>query len=572
MKKHPPTSTQGMALVLALFFMSIAVLALTALSARLLGQRLLVDQYQDYIATFQGLETAVIMSKAEKESGDDGAVGLEDWEPEYDESNELKLPDFDAEDVEPASLASMPEVQFVSYTVSWANDGRDSNGDGVVDSTAENNMYSVHAAAKKGNSTRRVEVVLEGDDVNVWRNAIFAGVGQAGGLINGNVSIHGSVHLLGDNLLTGGAAIAALDMSGTSLIHNNYAGMPAALAARIPALPQASYGEETISTLEANMRVRNGLVSLSGNSEIGEPNIVGNAIKETMDGTYVDDGWTGNAVTPDGDRGDPTSVFSDNGWDEGYDLGTKVSLPMLTDDWRDPLDGHKEFDASTGTWFTHQDYFNQVLLADPTDPNDGVYNGNITLNAKGSKFFWNATTGVVMNGSLPAAMPPENEDYIYFDPTADVMQINGQIRINGNLAFTGQGNDRTVNYSGRGAVLVYGDVTIDANLLTCNGLNKNDTADSFPVNNILGIMASQNMTVGSSSQLSIMGAFYAQQQITSAKQTNVLGTFVSNYFDMGTNVPSIFQVPSLADNLPLGMIGNYPVLALDQVAWREIGI
>jgi hypothetical protein len=85
-------------------------------------------------------------------------------------------------------------------------------------------------------------------------------------------------------------------------------------------------------------------------------------------------------------------------------------------------------------------------------------------------------------------------------------------------------------------------------------------------------MASNNMLVGSTAQLDIMGAFYAQNKITSAKQTNVMGTFVSSYFDMGTNVPNIYQVPALADNLPLGMIGNYPILAISQVSWRELGI
>jgi hypothetical protein len=40
---------------------------------------------------------------------------------------------------------------------------------------------------------------------------------------------------------------------------------------------------------------------------------------------------------------------------------------------------------------------------------------------------------------------------------------------------------------------------------------------------------------------------------------------------MGTNVPEIYQVPSLADNLPLGMIGAYPILVYSQVSWRELG-
>jgi hypothetical protein len=85
-------------------------------------------------------------------------------------------------------------------------------------------------------------------------------------------------------------------------------------------------------------------------------------------------------------------------------------------------------------------------------------------------------------------------------------------------------------------------------------------------------MTATNMLVGATAQCDIMGAFYAQNTIQAAKQTDVMGTFVANYFDMGSQVPSIFQVPSLPENLPLGMIGNYPIMTLGQVSWRELGI
>ena len=85
-------------------------------------------------------------------------------------------------------------------------------------------------------------------------------------------------------------------------------------------------------------------------------------------------------------------------------------------------------------------------------------------------------------------------------------------------------------------------------------------------------MTYKDMMVGSTSQLQIMGAFYAQGTIKTMKQTNVMGTFVANYFDMGSQVPSIFQVPTLADNLPLGMIANYPLLTLELESWRELDL
>ena len=572
MKNHLNSRDEGMALMMALFFIAIALIVVGTLMSRSLQQRTVVEQYEDYTTTFQGLEAAINDSKAEPESGEDGIVGMDGWTPSYDESNTLVLPDMDAEGITPLSPQSMQDVQFASHTVKWEDDGRDSNGDGIIDSTAEKDMYSVYAMAKNGVNTRKVESVYAASNVNVWENAIFAGAGQAGGLINGNVSIHGSVHLLGDSLVNGALALAAIDLTGTSLIHNNYTGIPAGLESRVPPLNQTVFNGETVYTLEAKLRAKAGLVGMSGNSEIGEPNVAGNDVKETMDGLYVTNGWTGNSVIDDGDRGDPTAAFSDNGWDEKYDLGDKVPFPVLADDWRDPVDGSKVQDPVTGTWYTHEDYFNQVLVADPDIPDDGAHDGDIVLNAHGNNFYWNATTGEELNGSLPATPPGADDDYIWFDAGADVLKINGQVRVNGSLSFTGHGNDRTINYSGRAALLVYGNVNIDANLVTCNNGDPSNTADSFPVNNIIGIMASQDMTVGSTAQLDIMGAFYAQQKIASAKQTNVMGTFVSNYFDMGTNVPNIYQVPALADNLPVGMIGNYPILAVQRVSWRELGL
>lgn len=572
MPTYQRKNNEGMALMMAVFFIGVAVVIVGSLLGRMLQQRKVVDHYEDYKNAFHGLEGAISSSKVELERGDDGIIGMENWEPQWSDDNVLLLPEMDADGVSPQHLRSMEDVLFATYTVDWANDGRDSNGDGIVDSTAENWMYSVYAMARDGATNRRVEVIYEGSNVNVWENAIFAGSGQAGGLINGNVSIHGSVHLLGDSLVVGALALAALDLSGTSLIHNNYEGIPANLEVRVPPLPQTVFEGETVSTLEAKLRAKAGLVGMSGNSEIGEPNILGNNHKETMDGLFVTSGWIGNSVIDDGDRGDPTSAFSDNGWDESYDLGDKVPFPLLTEDWRDATNGAKVQDPATGTWYTHEDYFNQVLLADPDNPVDGAYNGNITINARGSHYYWNATTGEELSGALPATAPGPNDDYILFNETTDVLQMNGQIRINGNLTFKGQGNQTTVNYTGRAALLVYGDVAINANLISCNNGDPNDIADSFPVNNIIGIMASNDMVVGATAQLDIMGAFYAQNKIQSAKQTNVMGTFVSNYFDMGTNVPNIYQVPALSDNLPLGMIGNYPILAISQVAWRELGL
>jgi hypothetical protein len=549
---------EGIALVTVTIIVAVVVLILMALGARVILQVRRVDANQLQRECFYGTESGAMASWADLEDGGNGKVGLGTWvlapgtAPSVD-----NLPTHETSGIAPVQLTGNPNVTYMGYAHAWSGDLVDNNGDGAVDGVAEVGYYSVYGMASDAGVDRAVELVIASTDVNVWRNAIFAGTGAAGGLINGNVAVHGSVHLLGDNLVAGVTAISALDLSGTALIHNNYAGIPASLSSRIPALPTKNFGGENIETLSAKLRVKNGLVGMSGNSEIGEVDITGNTYKETMDGTYVEDGWTGNSVIDDGGRGDPQHVSSDNGWDDTYDLGNKVSLPELDDDWRDPITGLKVVDPATGTFYTHESYFTKVLTGTPKA-------GNVQIKAN-TDFYYNATFPAQTD---PALRLP-TDDYIYFKASTNIMELNGQIKINGDLAIDrGSGSDKTIHYTGRGAILVKGNVSLDTELYSRNA--DGTTANSFPVNNFFGIMASGNLTMGTNSQLELMGGFYAQGQIKSTKQTIVTGTYVSNYFDMGTNVPEIYQVPTLADNLPLGMIGAYPILTYAKVSWREL--
>jgi len=552
------TNEQGMALLLATILVAIAIFTLGAVMVGVVSERNQVERFENYEECMYGIESALAMGQNSLENGNGGFVGIDPSQG----FNPLATDPFSEPGVAPVTMTTMPGLEFMSFGVNWLTDGVDNNGDGTMDLVDEAGFFTLYAYARQGSIVRRVEVILEGQDFSVWRNAIFAGVGQAGGLINGNVSIHGSVHLLGDAVLPGGQSLTALDMSGNSLIHNNYVGLPANLAARVPPLETVVVDGETVETLEAVLRVKNGMVGLSGSSEIGSPHTTGNTVKETMDGTYVTDGWTGNQCP----GGVPGPVYSDNGHTESYDLGDMVPMPMLQDDWREPGTGARVWDASRNQWYTHEDYFREVLVGDPANPTDGLINGNVTIHAKNSNYYYNASNPGDTN---PANRQP-TDDYIYFDKNSNVMEINGQIYINGKLTLVGQGNDKTINYTGRGAILVNGDAAIDVNLFSVN--SNGTTALSYPAANCFGIMTAGDLTVGSASQLDIMGAFYAQGTVESAKQTITMGTFVGSYFDMGNQVPDIFQVPTLADNLPYGMIGNYPIMVLGQVSWRELGI
>lgn len=576
---RPEESRRGMALLTALIFISISVLVLVSLMGRYTQQRLQVDRFEDAYLVFEAAQAAQEQCIVQVENEQPGIVGLDGWTPVFDAAGNLILPAPDAPGVTPARITTMPDVIYIGYTYPWFGDGRDSDGNGQIDDIGEVGMFSIHTAAKsyRIGDVRQIEGVYSTQNVNVWNNAIFAGTGQAGKLVNGNVSIHGSVHLLGDLLPDGSVAVDAIDMSGGALIGNNYDGMPATLEQRIPPLPTRQYRGETVETLYTKLRVKQGLVGISGTAHVGDPQITGSGLKGPVDGTYVNNGWTGNQVTPDGARGipDPTRFYSDNGSTALYDLGSKVPMPYLQDDWREP-DGSRVMDPDTGTWYTHNDYFSEVLLADSVNETDGVYTGNIVLNAddrRGTPVYWNATTGQYLTGAAAvSAAPAAGDDYFKFDPLSNTLLMNGQIRINGMLTFTGQGGDDSINYSGRAAFLVDGSVTMETDLLACNNGNPLNVINSFPINNAMGIMSTGNMMIGGTAQLGIMGAFYCQGACSTAKQTNILGTFVANYFNLGNQVPSIFQVPELAGNLPYGMIGNYPIIILSPESWRELGI
>ncbi|MCA9408899.1 MAG: hypothetical protein KC733_09425, partial [Candidatus Omnitrophica bacterium] len=140
------------------------------------------------------------------------------------------------------------------------------------------------------------------------------------------------------------------------------------------------------------------------------------------------------------------------------------------------------------------------------------------------------------------------------------MTVSGIVYIDGGeFNLLKNGSDKTITYTGTGSIVATGDVHVNVNLVT-NGAN------SFP-NNIVGIMTPQNMDFNEAN-IDVMGVFYAENTISVQKQTDILGTIVSDYFDMGTNVPSIFQVPDTANNLPPGMIGSNALWYM-VVAWLK---
>jgi hypothetical protein len=470
-----------------------------------------------------------------------------------------------------------------SYTYSITQGTGDEAGAYVIISTGTATLGT------KSNSRRlRTVVTWSQENVSVWNNCIFGGVGQTGQSINGNVVMRGSVHILGegeqytdtnnngtyDSSANGGTyapgdwyidsagngsltgpytggvpqlpyvagnqfcepftdlngngvydppltqTSLADQVGGTANIGNNYSGMPANMSALIPSCPTESVGGTAMQSLSAKLRIKHGQCSISGTATVGSPTNGGTPpMKGTMDGAYVSDGYTGTAGA--------SSVYSDNGTSHGYDLGNFVNFPDLVS---------PETDGGVN-YASHMAYL--------------------------------AASGLVITGPLnltagtPYSVTDGWGDSLSVDASGN-MSISGIIYVNGDINLN-RGASSTFTYSGTGTMASTGNVYVHTNVLPQN---------TFPTSSVLGLIARHQMHLADGpgdSQLQMMGAFYAQEQVTSQKQNSICGTFVSSYFSM-QNVPDIYEVPTLATHLPPGMPGATPIwiVTTHVNSWREV--
>lgn len=387
----------------------------------------------------------------------------------------------------------------------------------------------VRSTGTVGGTSRTIQVYLGVDNRNIWDNAIFAEDASDSGqnLINGNVTIAGSVHILGTNY---GPNDIALDMSGGATIINNYEPADPVLLDIIPDCPQVDYNGETVDSLSAQVKVRRGQIWIdSASAGIGNPDVPGNQYKETVDAVYQNDGY----YDPSGQHG-AAEVFSDNGPYTPYDDAShRVAFPHLDDPYLGYA-SYYDFLLDNGLVITDADQLAQLANID--------YTSNFDFsNAKGR-----------------------------------IKAEDGHLTIDG-IVYIGTGTENggegahfkvtrrdtcDITYSGSAAILVTGDVMIDGDLLTVG-------TDSYPTN-IIGIMTPNEILFGNSSQIDVVGVFYAEGKITAVKQTEVAGAWVSNCFDMGSNVPSIYQVKGILDHLPFGLIGSNSSWSVAPSSWEEI--
>jgi hypothetical protein len=299
--------------------------------------------------------------------------------------------------------------------------------------------------------------------------------------------------------------------------------MPASLMAQVPAIPTVG----GVATLGTEVRVKHGMISMNGTATIGTSSIVdGGLSKNTVDGMYVNDGYTGNKGS--------SAVFSDNGTANQYDLGNLgIQFPIING-----IGAQNYVDKSGTTWSTQQNYLDNNSLTIPVN----------TILASTTAFSYSDANG----------------NSISFTPgTPGQLNIQGVIKVVGNLQIGANGSN--IAYSGNGTIYSTQSINVDGNLLPASG-------KVFPTTARIGLIAAQNLNLATgsgSSQLSMAGAFYAQGTIQSAKQNQIAGTFVASYYNMGTNVPNIYQVPTLSSNMPPAMPGDKHYYSLKVRTFRD---
>jgi hypothetical protein len=385
----------------------------------------------------------------------------------------------------------------------------------LMNVAGEDQEIWVRATGVVGDITKAIEAYVKIKDMSPWNNAIFAGTGASGTTINGNVDIRGSVHILGNGLTD---ADFAMEMIGDGSVGNYYDSMPAELLNRVPPCPTRMFNGEIVESLDSEVRVKRGKVALSGSAQVGFADISGNAAKETVNGVYITDGYAGSQGA--------NNVYSDNGKFNPYDLGDSVELLSLSDPYE--------------TYATYQDYLkdNALVISDPAELAELA---SITPNSVFN--FADADGSISMDG-------------------AGNLTISGIVYVEGgDVKMSKAGAAKIITYTGKGSICTTENVEIGCNLYT-------QGVASYPAN-ILGVMTPNQISF-TTADLDVMGIFFAEDKITSTMQTRVAGTFVSNYFEMGLQVPKIYQIPSIIDSLPPGMIDSEPVWVNSIVLWRKI--
>lgn len=157
----------GMAMLLALVFIAAALVILNTVAARLKSDVRQSESFVEANAALNAVELALVRSAGEIQAGRSGCLGTEQWPGVADGKvvsakagmpGGLVLPVYGEAGVVPVKTPDGAAEYWV-VALSWASNGIDDNGDGVVDGPEEAGLYGVYAMARCGSTSRAVEAI-----------------------------------------------------------------------------------------------------------------------------------------------------------------------------------------------------------------------------------------------------------------------------------------------------------------------------------------------------------------------------------------------------------------------------
>lgn len=480
-----------------------------------------------------------------------------------------------------------------------------------------------------GSGNARVIETFNLGRLDVWNSAVFAQQSAANATISGRAEIRGAVHILGTGL---GPTDKALDISGSFGLGNTYRGLNPSLGVNASEMRLTFPDPEDLCAtlrvksgyVEMDGSSRIGYHEDTNKSSTNPDTIIDNmrgiytehGIKNGTEGTNV---FSQNGMSAKYDAGNTfvfpllddeitTSSGLERRWQQLERNALKLSLtsttddrttlPILTSSGALPASLPSGWSAGLGKTYLSAGCSAALFgVTNGTTATRFELNYNTTLDFSCIKY---RMAGSVINTSTDeiitevAWTKSSNELYVggkggvvMFDGTdgADLVVTGGsgsnvEITYKGRGILFAEGKKNTSGLGLTGSLAKGGNVTLEVDLLPASGnATKQDArgkriadatyANTYPATAVVGLVA-RNRTASTGAQKRFTVAIYSQEKVDIEKQTLIAGAIVTKAFDVGSQVPTVLYVPTLAERIPSIMPGaEGSGFAVSNVAWSR---
>lgn len=366
--------------------------------------------------------------------------------------------------------------------------------------------------SEPGRQAVRAQIVIEvgaGAGGGAWDQVLAGGDGGDPDPIDfsDTVDLRGPVNLVGN-----GAGHVTLN--GDLTVGNNYAGIDdpgylGADASKLPPLTPQSVNGEDVETLNAVINILDADLVLE-HSDLGAPDVTGNGVKETLDGTHVEGGQISGS---------------------GHSFHVDESTSSVTTSFSFPhLDG--PYCADPSAYPTQREYIEDTgLEINDIDGIDGDTDAFTRQDGAGNFISWDPDTGVL-----------RIEGIIIFADDILLGDSSGGPDDPGRISYEGSGTIYAPRIEVKWDLIPTGDYL---------------TPDAGGAVNSLGLVASERLEVAKGDggrPVKVMAAMFSDDEFRVDGDSRIAGAMVGAEFTKVRDVQAAY-VPTLKSSLPPGMPG-----------------